>query len=490
MDKMPDYFLNGSVSINQTEISNIKCKIYLPERILDKTYMSFQLTKEQYEILSRTYKGAFKAERLNWEGKKDADIIAPTVYFTNVWRRYWGQDLEEYSFGGEPQDLLITQYDDSLNHERTSIVFLLSPNESLMPITIEKSSYDGCIKVEKSHHLEVLFYENKKLKLDRGYNTKQTEKKERLQWSYLIAKIDLTNGNLSTEQLNEMLSKIDDFLLIASLATGLRTACLGWKSINGKTITSYYRGNLTPALGMKHEFLDQGLVQKCNLQEFITQCYDSFLDYKNKDVLRSAVYSLIPGSESTLEKSFLSLFAGVETLLLDYRRQRNLEFNINPELWRKIKKKTQKEFKKMCKEYDEEEINAVQRKNLYEKVDELNRVSLRTVWHDFIRFYKIDTTDLWPLFSTSETIGLSNIRNWLIHGEPIPEECYTALMLARENLKWTLARVIVVLLGWPVSKTEVDLEFLKRYADALINDMSTEQKQITKVFRQRSIVSE
>lgn len=342
---------------------------------------------------------------------------------------------------------------------------------------------DGSIKVEKSHHLEIAFYENEKLILDKDYKTRKTEGKERLQWSYLVAKIHISDPTFSIEQINELfLSKVDDFLLIASLATSIRTACIGWEASKGKTSISYYRGSLTFPTGMKQEILDQGLIPKRDLQEFISHSYDAFLHYENKAVLRGAIYSLVPGNERSLETSFLSLFAGLEMLLLDYRRGKNLEFNIEPDLWKNVKQKIQKEFKKVCKENGGLEIAGNQRKNIYEKLDELNRISLRTVWEDFCQTYKVEVKDLWPLFTQDGIVGLSNIRNWLIHGEPIPEDCFGALMIACENLKWILERVIVTLLGWEVSRTEVDPQFLKRYADALLNDMSNEQKQITKIF--------
>ncbi len=153
---------------------------------------------------------------------------------------------------------------------------------------------------------------------------------------------------------------------------------------------------------------------------------------------------------------FLNMFAGLETLILDFKRREGLEFVLPKPVWGVFKKYLENCVKKST----EPKLERKQRASIYQKIDELNRVSLREAFDAFCEKYSIDITDLWPVFEEKGVTGLSDIRNKLIHGDPFPTDLFGGLSVANEHLEYTLERVILRVLGWDVGKTNISPAYL------------------------------
>ncbi len=482
MDRRADYYVFGTIKTAHTTVENILCQVFLPERMDDKPKMSFHPTKEQYGKIVGYFHGSFSAENTIMEGKKDVSIIAPIVYFTNAQRKLWGDRLVEYSLDGEPQDLMIKKHlDTDDGEENISIDFFLSPNDLISPVIIETADSFGNIEMEKSCYIKMPIDKNTMLTFDKCFAHCYGENGECLRRSYFVARVNITEWNKTEEKINEILLPIiDDILLIAGIGARMRTGCLGWKTKVRDSNVEYFRGNYSFPTGYKELTLDQGLVSKGEFQKFISECYKNFTPYSNKEALRKAMYALIPSNKRTLEEDYLAIFSGLEALLLDYRRKNQMEYVVEPDTWRtKIKPQVKDNLSTTLKHIDAVSLTDEQRWRMYQKLDELNRISLQTGWGEFCTAYKIEIKDLWPVFKNEDTIGLAEIRNWLIHGEPIPKEAYSALGIARNCLKWTLERAVVSILGFPVCATEVNPDFLKGYAGEYLGELPIHQKAIT-----------
>jgi hypothetical protein len=131
-------------------------------------------------------------------------------------------------------------------------------------------------------------------------------------------------------------------------------------------------------------------------------------------------------------------------------------------------------LKKHIKAYDEISLNSVQRGSLYNKLDELNRISLREAFESFCKYYDINLGDLWPVFKSPGIVGLADIRNKLIHGDPLPDNLYSALIVAREHLRTLVERVIVRVLGWDIAKTKASPNYIE-HSTYLIKDLPDAQ---------------
>jgi len=109
------------------------------------------------------------------------------------------------------------------------------------------------------------------------------------------------------------------------------------------------------------------------------------------------------------------------------------------------------------------------------------RISLRNVFDHFCERFDLEIADLWPVFAAKGEVGLSDIRNKLIHGETFVDECYDAIWVACKNLKWLLERMMIKILDWPIDRTEVEAGFLKRNSHPL-TIMPTEREKIAQIF--------
>ena len=171
------------------------------------------------------------------------------------------------------------------------------------------------------------------------------------------------------------------------------------------------------------------------------------------------------------------MFAGLESLILGFRRKENLELVIDDEKdWNSIKKKIKKNIFKTIKQV----LTKDQRGYIYRKLEDLNRIPLQIAFENFCNAYDIDLSDLWPLFNKNNTIGLSDIRNKLIHGDEFHVKYHDALWVAEENLRFILERSLTKILGWPVEKTEVSKDILLKNSTA-IKMMKDEQKKLSNI---------
>ncbi|NTU70094.1 hypothetical protein HGB13_04770 [bacterium] len=132
------------------------------------------------------------------------------------------------------------------------------------------------------------------------------------------------------------------------------------------------------------------------------------------------------------------------------------------------------------------EATKEQRCFIYNKLEDLNRISLRVVYDKFCEFYKIDLSDLWPLFGGDNVVGLAEIRNRLIHGDQSLIQFHDSLWVAEESLRFMLERILVKILGWPVYKTEVSENVLKTNSTALMR-MSVEQQKLADYFAETDV---
>jgi hypothetical protein len=336
------------------------------------------------------------------------------------------------------------------------------------------------VKVERASCIEFKISNGISLKFDEHFEERALSRNEHIHWSYLVAcaELQIPAANLNELQ-RDVLPLIDDFLLISSLASGKRTACLGWSAFDMHSRTKYYRGNYAfPKHSVDYEMHD-GLPERQHSEEFIRTCYASFSASDNQLALRSAICAAVPLHPHTIEASFLSLFAGLETLVLSFRRKNMLEKVLAKEEWRMLRKS----LKKFIKDSIEPELSSNQKASIYNKLEELNRLSLKEAFDKFCQSYGICLSDLWPVFGEKDTIGLADIRNKLTHGDPFPMEMIHALSIANIHLRVALQRLLVRVLDWDIAMTKVCPAYLQYHFNSAFSDFSTEQISLAQYVR-------
>ena len=476
VNREENHLVKATLVVKHTEINGVPCKIYLPERTHEKPYVVFKPSKEDAHKIMGSHKVALKAAIYGFDKEIQTTIEAPEVYFSGGFTKHWGNDISETTVPGEPQDLHVIHH--LRNHEgqeKTHIVFWVSPNKFLTPSMICSNSYTGEIKYELIRNLEFGIKDDVQIVFEKHFNSKTGKNGDLIQWSFLVACADLKVPADDVETLKtNILPDIDDFLLIASFAARERTGCLGWTATDKNSHSIFYRGKYTFPKGNDDSSMDYGVIDIQHFERFMQTCYPAFLRFENKLAIRNALYSAVPSTPQTLETSFLRTFSGLETLILDFRRRENLEFTLIEDEWPALRKYLQK----CIKESTKPKLEPEQRASIYCKLGELNRVSLGEAFDVFCQKYAIDLEDLWPVFGNKEIVGLTDIRNRLIHGDPFPDDLFETLIVAKEHLKYTLERIIVRVLGWDVGETKVSPAYLGKHF-LVMKDLPSEQTRLS-----------
>lgn len=151
----------------------------------------------------------------------------------------------------------------------------------------------------------------------------------------------------------------------------------------------------------------------------------------------------------------MSLYAGLESLVLGFRKTDGLEFVFSTEdEWNDFKA----EFEKWVKNDSKLKNDSKRRCLIYENVIGLQRRSFGNIFKSMLKFYNIDNevNDLWNITGEKDGWSISKIRNKLVHGVAFVEpKKHRHLEIAMENLRWTLNRLLLAILGWDVEKSNV-----------------------------------
>lgn len=475
-----NHLVKATVIVDDFQLTDVPCKIFLPERIEEKPCIVLKPSEQVANKIMAFHKGALRARVYGFNKEIELTIESPEVFFSRSSTKYWGDGISDSTIPGEPQDLhIVHHHRTDANVQRTKIAFWISPNQFLNPLILSTSSYTGDLTYKRVRNFEFLIKNQVRLVFDKNFRSKSAENGDFIQWSFLVAcaELDVPADNAAT--LSEIiLPDVDDFLLIASFAARQRTACLGWAASDKSSYTTFYRGNYVFPDTVVDNTFDNRLINTEDFERFVHTCYPVFLEFENKLAIRNALYSILPSQSGALETTFLKVFAGLETIILDFRRREELEFIVPEVNWGVLKKYLQK----CLKSSTEPKLEATQRASMYCKLDELNRVSLREAFDLFCKKYSVDLADLWPVFGKKDLVGLVDIRNKLIHGDPFPDDMADSLIVANEHLIYVVERVLIRIFKWNLQETKISPAYLQAHMLA-IKDMAAAQTKLSEYIK-------
>ncbi len=311
-----EFIVKATLNDSGKEILDVLCKIILPDRITEKPKLEFKPTSEQYQKMRDSHEVSFNAQIKGFDKETEISFFSPKVHLFNKESKSWGPDCQEFFFMGEPEHFQVRHH---LKPEPipqiTSFTLWLSPNPMLRPTMICGSDFSGGIFYERVAQLQFALSEKIFIKFDNNFKTKKIADGEILQWSYLIGITDQNLPAIEVESFNKkILPQVEDFLIIASLGSRTRTACIGWQAIDRKDMVTYYRGEFSFPSGRSEWSFRNGLVEQGDFEDFMNICYAAFLKSPDLNAIRQAIFSIVPQRERTIEGSFLSMFAGLESL--------------------------------------------------------------------------------------------------------------------------------------------------------------------------------
>jgi hypothetical protein len=303
--------------------------------------------------------------------------------------------------------------------------------------------------------------------------------KDTLVYDQLVAEYDLYRGREGVRQIDKgVISEVDDLLVLTSFASRRRCICVGWDFSDDRVFSETYRGNRSLGTEEREVHPHDMLIDTLEFKSFIQSAYDQFRPHIARGALRQALYKVTRVSDVITERTFISLYSAIETLVFEFRQRHHLEFVVAEDAqWKKLKKQLRKAIGAVAAQDDTLSTNPGRREYLYQKLDELNRVSFSTAVKAFCTHYSIDLSDLWPI--VGQEIDLSDIRNKFVHGYRFKHAVWRQVISAHENLRWTAERMILAMLGWPVGESNVHQSFLGLHDD-IYQSWREDQQQLTR----------
>lgn len=459
-----DYTLYVHIKRDDFLVKDVRCKIYLPERLTDSIELRFFPTAEQSSAIRDPSEFAIEGMI-----KESDDFVSTRIHANKIYRisssiSYYPSDITEGEIIGTPRDLEIEHFnftkDQKETETRTSGTLWLTQSNFLLPGKTLDRSYTGEVSVDLFKKLELKLANDFQLAFDKYYRYKDCDRNEFITFSELVAEFEFEGGK---NEIPSNLQYVDDFLMLVSFAERQRCVCLGWDATDSTgSVQNYRREMAIPDTNTDHEF-DYTLIDKQDFEKFIRTAYQKFIELEPKDLIREAIQKAIYRKGDTIGSSLISLYSALETTVLFFQRSQKQLEHVFPrddgEQWKQWKE-IRKNLEIWLEEHPLLKDDENKQKLMKAKIPELNRVSFRNAFKKLVKYYSINLDDLWPVLDDKKGISLQEIRNKLVHGEVFYQAQHQSLMVATEHLRWIVERAILSILGWDISQSKVSNKFL------------------------------
>lgn len=410
-----DYTFRASLGTTYGRVTGVPCTVLLPKRVTDAVVLKFYPSRAQLPRLQASPVFSLRG-RTRWNDR------AYEFRATEVWvgKGPWTghrQGIAVHSdFSGEPIDFEFRWYERrkvrNVRIERGT--FWLTPHRLVNAALSLERSYTGAVRVRIVTRPRFTLRTGITLHFRHHFKYVESGADETATFSELVAEFK-PKRPLDEASLASMIGDLDDWLLLASLAARHRCVCTGYEYSGSRTFVTFYRRNLT--LPTKREVsFNETLIDVPEFYPFMRMAYRTFGRSNYKELLRQAIYPLADDRERTLESSYMGLFSGLESAFLSVARSQG---------WNKKQWPTISDGFKL-----------------------------------FQTTHNVDLSDLWPLLDKSKGKTLTQIRNRVVHGDYLSPAQLNALGYAELHLRWTLERVVLALVGWPISSSRAAKSFL------------------------------
>jgi len=304
----PDYALRCTVRAESFEATDVPCRIYLPEGKDHVPVIHLVPNERHYASLTRAHELSLT------ETLDRLSVESHVLYFIHATQRGFDPDhVDAFLVECEARDLRISEcYSDKEAGDRPHVVFRLTPNPWLSPGKIRTSNPDGSVEMSHGELPTASLPSGITVTFDTHYESR-SENEEFIQRPHLVAEVDVAISAGDTDRLaREVLSDLDDLLLLVSLGSRTRTICVGWTAADNASITRYFRGDrVVPTRTPTDSWY--GLVPQRHRSEFLQAAYAQFLAFSDRDATRRAIYASVPFHNSVFSETYLSRFAGIES---------------------------------------------------------------------------------------------------------------------------------------------------------------------------------
>jgi len=459
----PDYELPMQFRKDGRNITEVPCKVWLPQSPVERGILQFFSRDEGHSALFHSpYDLA--GSILGFDKKPQVSIKAEEFYVNGPTTTYKSGDEPPHVSGfGYAEKLIVTRplYSrDSDRAGRTHLRFDLTPNRLLNPFQSVISSYTGNHKVQTHRKISLRVPSLGQVRFTKYYriDTKVVPRATTL-IPNLTAELQLERPAQDLIALDsEIRDALGVALLLASFAARQRTVAPAWHAVDGTHIVDCFAGNLAiPKIDERAGVYD-ALIDPRNFPNFLRVSVRRFtkLEKYAQTLLREALYKALPMSDETTESRFLSMFSALESLVLWFRKRNNYEYTIPSDAnWRRFRS----DIAALVTKHESLHLGA-RKEMVLEMVGALRRVPLKRAFQAFCEKFKLETSDLWPAFDSNGS--LNAIRNRLSHGDSFRRSSFGALVWANANLEIIVERMILAALGWPAKRSHASPQVLKQ----------------------------
>ncbi|MDQ3816519.1 MAG: hypothetical protein M3247_04420, partial [Thermoproteota archaeon] len=273
-----DYFLHTTVKFGDSVVEKVPCKVYLPYKITDPVSLHLHPTFDQVRILEQMFEFSIYGEIEHPSGAVTI-IRADKVYLMGMKGKHWGRELTEYQLTGKPIDLKVMHLrsrDTSPISNEVHGTFWLTPNKLLSPGQIIGRHFNGRVTVETGRWKHTFTLKNGlRIAFKRHYVYWESEEGDDVTSSELVAVYKLKGINNVTEMDSNILSQLDDLLLLVSFASRKRCTCLQWNVSNAEGYSiKYYRRDI--GIPEARQGNDDELIGFVDFKKFLRTAYRNF----------------------------------------------------------------------------------------------------------------------------------------------------------------------------------------------------------------------
>ncbi|WP_292987925.1 hypothetical protein [Pantoea sp.] len=326
---------------------------------------------------------------------------------------------------------------------------MISPYYRLIPNEL------GEVKKNSNPSLEIILDNKIKIKSEVAFSySLQGDDFESKRYQRLTTSFSRKRNVVNFIQ-EEISPQVDDLLMLSSLLHDGKVAYTSWKAeADGLTIL-YYKSSRKKA-----DDNDSGrfknLIEPQNVRDFLTSTLKVYKKSPYKHSIDNAIYTLMLSNSTVIELSYLAYFQAFESMVLTFKRIMGTEFIFSENDFKLMRVSIEKTISMHIP--DDKQL----RQKVKGKLGELRRVSLKDAANNFIEHFDIDLGSLWPLFDDKGKgiIGLTSIRNVLIHGDLLPPDALRSVAIASHHLRVLLIRCVFSLLDWEIQRTQVRSDHL------------------------------
>lgn len=436
-------------------LKDIKCNIEIEDdshwnkiivTTLDNSLVNFQDMKEGRVTIS--------SKNLSGDAFKEIELLSVSI---RGFEMSWG-DVAIVRFTMYPKEVFVTQSFEGLKRKRIATLnYYLNKSPMFAPRIMCYPDEHGNVKQKKGETLTFETTNNYLIKSDTLFSyLSKNGHFESDQYQVLTTKIRSIKSIIS-KVVYDITPHVEDIMLMMSFLQDSKVHSVSWMVKYSNKITWHYKSNNFKAPDIDDHRYEE-LLDRSYINDFMTLALNKYHTSTFRKEVKNSINSLSIRKKGYVELTFLSLFQAFESLVLSHKRSNGLEFILDKETFETLKKSLANTIKA------ELPLLKTQRGKIKNKLNELNRLSLKESTQIFLTDFNVKIEDSWPLFDNKPqgVTGLSTIRNVLIHGDLLPPELLINIAIALEHLRIILSRCIFCILGWDVSKTNISEGFLSR----------------------------